>query len=160
MKYFKPDFALHHFSDITPKWLERYNIKTIFSDLDSTLAIHNKLGDKEVEQWIEMLREEKVTLVIVSNNNQSRVDKFCNPYQIHGYGHCNKPTVTEIQKHMRTVGATKETSLFLGDQVFTDVWCGKRLGMKTGLVAPIGAEHEPIQIKVKRKVENIIRKFW
>ncbi|WP_078553078.1 YqeG family HAD IIIA-type phosphatase [Bacillus alkalicellulosilyticus] len=160
MKYFKPDFALHHFSDITPKWLHRYGIKNIFSDLDSTLAIHDQLGDEEVIRWVDMLKQEEVTLVIISNNSQERVHRFCDPLQIKGFGRCNKPATGKIEEHIKSVGAKVETSLFLGDQLLTDVWCGKRLGMKTGLVTPVGIEHEPIQIRFKRQLESLIRKNW
>ncbi len=160
MKYFKPDFELHHFSDITKGWLKENQIKTIFSDLDSTLAIHNQPGDDEVRNWIQMLEGIEVKLVIVSNNSQGRVERFCEPFNIMGFGECRKPSSSRTRQHMRAINAKEDTSLFLGDQILTDIWCGKRLGMKTALVKPIGEEHEPIQIVVKRKIEKIIRKRW
>ncbi|MDT8861114.1 YqeG family HAD IIIA-type phosphatase [Alkalihalobacillus sp. MEB130] len=160
MKYFKPDFELHHFSDITSEWLQQNNIKTIFSDLDSTLASHDRPAGDELTQWITMLKDQGVQLIVASNNSQGRVDRFCEPNGIIGFGKCNKPAASRIEKHMQTVGATKETSLFLGDQLFTDVWCGKRAGMKTALVKPIGQEHEPIQIVLKRKLERWVKSRW
>ncbi|UCZ54427.1 YqeG family HAD IIIA-type phosphatase [Bacillus shivajii] len=160
MKYFKPDFELHHFSDITKDWLEENQIETIFSDLDSTLAIHDEPGDDDLKAWIEMLKENHVTLVIVSNNSQGRVDRFCKPFNITGFGRCQKPAPSKIRKQMKSIGAKEKTSLFLGDQLLTDVWCGKLLNMKTALVTPIGREHEPIQIIIKRKIESFIKKRW
>lgn len=160
MKYFQPDFELEHFSDITEQWLKANGIKFIFSDLDSTLAVHDQIGDKEVEKWVAILKKNGVTLAIVSNNSQSRVDRFAKAYGIIGYGMSNKPFPGKIKQRMKELGATPENSLFLGDQLFTDIWCGKRLKMKTALVKPIGEEHEPWNIRLKRILERIIKKSW
>ncbi|GAE25152.1 HAD superfamily phosphatase [Halalkalibacter wakoensis JCM 9140] len=112
MKYFKPDFELNHFSDITSDWLQKQNIKTIFSDLDSTLASHDRQAGDDLKQWIAMLKQNNVKLIIASNNSQSRVDLFCEPNGIIGFGKCKKPAASEINKHVSEVGATKDTSLF------------------------------------------------
>lgn len=160
MNYFKPDYEIHHFSEITPEWLIENEIKTIFSDLDSTLAIHNQPGDDDLKNWIFMLKQSDVQLVIVSNNSQERVDRFCEPFHIIGFGRCKKPSASIIRQHMQKIGAHNRTSLFLGDQLLTDIWCGKRLDMRTALVKPIGKEHEPLQIFLKRKLEGLIKKRW
>ncbi|MBU9720155.1 MULTISPECIES: YqeG family HAD IIIA-type phosphatase [Bacillaceae] len=160
MKYFKPDYLFEHFTDITITWLKEHQIQHIFSDLDSTLAAHDQLGCERFENWLAMLHDNHIELVIISNNNQERVDKFTEPFGITGYGKANKPTTTKIEKIMKDVGAKSETSIFLGDQIFTDVLCGKRLGMTTVLVQPIGPEHEPWNITIKRKLETVIRSQW
>ncbi|WP_280770290.1 YqeG family HAD IIIA-type phosphatase [Salipaludibacillus daqingensis] len=158
MKYFKPDFELHHFSDITKEWLDNNRITYIFSDLDSTLAIHDKPGDRDLTNWINMLKQQKITLIIASNNSQGRVDRFCSPFQINGFGNCGKPLPHRLRKQMN--GTNPNECLFLGDQLLTDIWCGKLLNMKTALVKPIGREHEPLQIKLKRKIEKQMIKRW
>ena len=160
MKYFKPDFELSTYTEINEEWLIKNNVKTIFSDLDSTLATHDQPGGEDLKQWIEMLKRNDVELVIASNNSQGRVDRFCNPYNIKGIGKCKKPLPNVIRKHMDDLGADIKTSIFLGDQLFTDVWCGKLLHIRTALVQPIGQEHEPIQIVFKRKIEKWIKKQW
>ncbi|SDZ42708.1 hypothetical protein SAMN05421736_112113 [Evansella caseinilytica] len=160
MSYFKPDFLFEHFSDIKLNWLEEQRVKHIFSDLDSTLTGHGKLGDKKFENWLKSLREYDIQLIILSNNSQGRVDRFTEPYGIPGYGMANKPATTKIKGIMEEQNAVPETSLFLGDQLFTDVWCGKRLGMKTVLVHPVNPEHEPWNVALKRKLETLIRRRW
>jgi len=158
MKYFKPDFELHHFSDITIEWLRKHQITTIFSDLDSTLAIHDKPGDKDLNQWIQTLKDHHIQLFIASNNSQGRVDRFCEPFHITGFGNSLKPLPSRLKKKMKSMNPSD--CLFLGDQLLTDIWCGKLLGIKTALVNPIGREHEPLQILLKRKLEKQITKRW
>ncbi|MDG5789062.1 HAD-IIIA family hydrolase [Evansella sp. AB-P1] len=160
MSYFKPDFLFEHFTDITLTWLKNHSITHIFSDLDSTLAGHNQLGDEQFEKWLNELNNSNIQLIILSNNSQGRVDRFIKSYNMKGYGMANKPGTGKVKKIMAEVGATADKSLFLGDQIFTDIWCGKRLGMKTVLVHPVEPEREPWNITLKRKMESIVRRQW
>ena len=51
------------------------------------------------------------------------------------------------------------TTFFVGDQLFTDVWGANRAGMMTILVKPID-KHEEIQIVLKRYLEKIVLHFY
>ena len=53
------------------------------------------------------------------------------------------------------MNTTPETTLFVGDQIFTDIWGANRAGIHSILVEPI-AKHEEIQIVLKRKLEKIV----
>ena len=50
-------------------------------------------------------------------------------------------------------------TVFIGDQLFTDVWGAKRTGMKSILVKPINPKEE-IQIVLKRYLEKIVLHFY
>lgn len=60
---------------------------------------------------------------------------------------------------MQMMGCTEKDSLFVGDQLFTDVWGAKRAGMYTILVKPIHPKEE-IQIVLKRYLEKIVLYFY
>ena len=49
--------------------------------------------------------------------------------------------------------------MFVGDQLFTDVWGAKKAGITTYLVKPIHPKEE-IQIVLKRKLERIVLFFY
>ena len=53
----------------------------------------------------------------------------------------------------------KDNTLFVGDQLFTDVWGAKRTGIKSILVKPIHPKEE-IQIVLKRYLEKIVLFFY
>ena len=57
------------------------------------------------------------------------------------------------------MGCNEKNSLFVGDQLFTDVWGAKRAGMRTILVKPIHPKEE-IQIVLKRYLEKIVLYFY
>lgn len=160
MKFFKPDYDFEHFTDVSLQFLKEHNIHAIFSDLDSTLAAHDQLGDDDFSKWHEILEANDIKLVVVSNNSQGRVDRFTKPYHILGYGRCSKPAPSKIKRIMEEIGVNSRNSIFLGDQLFTDVLCGKLLKMKTVLVMPLGEEHEPWTVRWKRGLEASIKKRW
>ena len=60
---------------------------------------------------------------------------------------------------MEIMGTTRETTLFVGDQLFTDVWGAKRAGIHNILVRPIHPKEE-IQIVLKRYLEKVVLHFY
>ena len=60
---------------------------------------------------------------------------------------------------MKRIGTNKKTTVFIGDQLFTDVWGAKRVGIRNILVKPINPKEE-IQIVLKRRLEWIILYFY
>ena len=60
---------------------------------------------------------------------------------------------------MERMQTTKEQTLFIGDQLFTDVWGAKKAGIRTILVKPIDKKEE-IQIVLKRYLEKIVLYFY
>lgn len=161
----KPTYHFHSYQDITPEWLENEKIKFILSDLDSTLSRHNQFHNEKEKQafreWYEKIEQVGTGLIIVSNNTQEQVDKFTHEYKIVGFGKCQKPHIEKIEKNLIHKGLNIETSLFIGDQLFTDILCANRLGMRSGYITPIIdiERKEPLRIRVKRMFEKIIIKF-
>ena len=60
---------------------------------------------------------------------------------------------------MEEMGTTTENTLFVGDQIFTDVYGANRAGIRTILVKPIHPKEE-IQIVLKRYLEKIVLFFY
>jgi len=60
---------------------------------------------------------------------------------------------------MEIMGTDQANTLFVGDQLFTDVWGAKRVGIHNILVHPINPKEE-IQIVLKRYLEKIVLHFY
>ena len=60
---------------------------------------------------------------------------------------------------MEEMGTKPANTLFVGDQLFTDVWGAKRTGIYSVLVKPIHPKEE-IQIVLKRYLEKIVLFFY
>ena len=57
------------------------------------------------------------------------------------------------------MGTNEENTLFVGDQLFTDVWGANLTGIYSVLVKPIDPKEE-IQIVLKRYLEKIVLFFY
>ena len=71
----------------------------------------------------------------------------------------HKPSTKNYVKAMEKMGTDKENTLFVGDQLFTDVWGANRAGIMSVLVKPID-KHEEIQIILKRRLEWLVLFFY
>ena len=60
---------------------------------------------------------------------------------------------------MELMGTEKDTTIFVGDQLFTDVYGANRTGICSYLVKPIHPKEE-IQIVVKRYLEAVVLWFY
>ena len=60
---------------------------------------------------------------------------------------------------MELMGTDAGTTVFIGDQLFTDVWGARRAGIYSILVKPIHPKEE-IQIVLKRYLERIVLHFY
>ena len=52
-----------------------------------------------------------------------------------------------------------ENTLFVGDQIFTDIWGARRAGIRAVLVRPIHPKEE-LQIMIKRKLERPVLRAY
>ena len=60
---------------------------------------------------------------------------------------------------MERMNTDRDTTFFVGDQLFTDVWGANRTGLYSILVKPINPKEE-IQIVLKRYLEAVVLLFY
>ena len=92
---------------------------------------------------------------MISNNREPRVTPFANALKTLYVYKAGKPKRRGYEEGMRRMGTQRSNTLFVGDQLFTDVWGANRAGMHSILVKPMNPKEE-IQIVVKRYVEKPI----
>ncbi len=97
--------------------------------------------------------------MLLSNNKEPRVKRFNDKVGSQYIYKAGKPGKKNYQKAMEIMGTTAENTLFVGDQLFTDVWGAKRVGIYSILVKPIHPKEE-IQIVLKRRLEKIVLYFY
>lgn len=71
----------------------------------------------------------------------------------------HKPSTKNYRRAMEIMGTDVRNTVFVGDQLFTDVWGAKRAGIPNILVKPIHPKEE-IQIVLKRYLEKIVLFFY
>ena len=68
-------------------------------------------------------------------------------------------SIRNYLKAMEIMGTDRDSTVFIGDQLFTDVWGAKRAVIPNILVKPIHPKEE-IQIVLKRYLEKIVLHFY
>lgn len=128
-------------------------------DIDNTLVEHGAPPDEKAVAFFEKMREIGFKTCIISNNHEPRVKSFaegvCSDYIFDA----GKPSTKGYEEAMRRMGTSKEETLFMGDQLFTDIYGANRTGIKSILVKPIKIDPE-IQIRLKRLGERIVMPFY
>ena len=97
--------------------------------------------------------------MLLSNNKEERVKRFNKHIHSKYIFKANKPFEKGYKEAMRLMGTTSDNTLFIGDQLFTDVWGAKRLGIYCILSKPINPKEE-IQIVLKRRLEKPVLKSY
>ena len=145
MSLFRADYLADNIYDITGEALARRGIRLLLADLDNTLAPYGvPLPDEGLRAWRDELKEHGVTLFILSNNrHESRPRIFAQALDVPYIGHAGKPKTPSFFAAMEQMGATREQTAIIGDQIFTDVLGGNRAGVATILVRPIRLAGNP-----------------
>lgn len=130
-------------------------IRGIIFDIDNTLVEHGAPADERAKALIDRLKSIGFSVLFLSNNKEPRVKMFNDAVNCQYIYKAGKPGKKGYLNAMKKMDTDISTTVFIGDQIFTDVWGAKRLGMSNILVKPI-AKHEEIQIVLKRKLERII----
>lgn len=139
--------------------LYREGYRGVIFDIDNTLVPHNAPADARAAALFERLRRTGCRTMLLSNNKEPRVKAFADQVKTDYLYKAGKPGRAGYQKAMERMGTTGRTTLFVGDQLFTDVWGAKRSGIYTILVKPIHPKEE-IQIVCKRYLEKIVLYFY
>ena len=128
-------------------------------DIDNTLVPHGAPADERAKKMFARLKEIGFDCCLLSNNQESRVQMFNEEIQVHYIYDAHKPSVKNYQKAMELMETDLHSTIFIGDQLFTDVWGAKRAGIRNILVKPIHPKEE-IQIVLKRQLEKIVLYFY
>ncbi len=136
-----PDEAHGRLVDIDLERLVQRGIRALILDLDNTLVKwHEAEIPPEVDRWVGEAKAKGFKLCIASN---------AFPY-VSG---ALKPRRTPFRKAMMRMDADSGETAVVGDQIFTDVLGGKRLGLYTILTRPLSRKEFPTT-RILRGLEN------
>lgn len=135
--------------------LYRQGYRGILFDIDNTLVEHGREANQEAKALFVRLKQIGFECCLISNNKKKRVHTFNESIGVHTVFNAHKPSKKGYYYAMDLMNTRLENTVFVGDQLFTDIFGAKRIGMKNYLVKPIN-KHEEFQIVLKRKLERIV----
>ncbi|MDE6025257.1 MAG: YqeG family HAD IIIA-type phosphatase [Lachnospiraceae bacterium] len=137
----------------------RKGYKGVIFDIDNTLVEHDAPLNEKAKKLIQKLMSLGYSVCFLSNNGEQRVSDFNRELGASYIYKAGKPLAGGYLKAMEKMGTDKETTLFVGDQLFTDIWGANNAKLHSILVKPI-AKHEEIQIILKRIPEKLVLFFY
>ena len=156
---FFPDEYLGSTYKIPFEKLYEQGYRGVIFDIDNTLVPHGAPADERAKRLFQRLREIGFESCLLSNNQKKRVEMFNQEIQTHYIYNAMKPARKNYLHAMEIMGTDQTNTLFVGDQIFTDVYGANRAGIRTILVKPIHPKEE-IQIVLKRYLEKIVLFFY
>lgn len=131
----------------------------IIFDIDNTLVPHGMPADERAIALMKRLKKIGYRVTMLSNNKEPRVKMFCDAVDAPYIFKAGKPNPQNYRKAFVEMGTNEKNTLFVGDQIFTDVWGANKAGLHSILVRPIHPKEE-IQIVLKRYLERIVLYFY
>lgn len=156
--FFPDDYMMSTYVIPFEKLYEKGYRGVIF-DIDNTLVPHGAPADERAKKLFQRLKEIGFSSCLISNNQEPRVKMFNEEIRTNYIFDAHKPSTKNYIRAMEIMGTDRSNTLFVGDQLFTDVWGAKRAGMYNILVKPVHPKEE-IQIVLKRYLERIVLYFY
>ncbi len=139
--------------------LYEQGFRGLIFDIDNTLVPHGAPADERAVKLFSRLKGIGYRCCLLSNNQEPRVKMFNEKIRVDYVYNVHKPSTKNYKKAMEIMGTDTDSTLFVGDQLFTDVWGAKRAGISNILVKPIHPKEE-IQIVFKRYLERVVLHFY
>ena len=155
-----PDLILPAFDGLTVEFLKEKEIRFLILDVDNTLIPYEETEPRQsVRAWLELLKAEGIAVSFVTNNHRPRLETFNASLGYPAFANSAKPFRRNMKKAMRAMGADAAHTANMGDQIFTDVWAGRRMKLYTVLVPPIKDKRDPFT-RFKRFLERPFKRAY
>ncbi len=158
MKKYVPTFLADSIFEINIEFYIKHNIKYMFIDLDNTLdGPKIPIPSVKTINLINNLKKNNITPIVFSNNSKKRVKKYCSVLKCEYVSRAFKPFIFKIKKYCILKNIDKKSSIIIGDQVMTDIFCANNLGIKSILTNRLTTKDQIITI-LNRKIDEHYRK--
>lgn len=136
--------------------LKRQGIRAICSDLDNTLVPwESDHPNDKLLGWLDKVHKAGFPVFLVSNAVPKRLEHFLQLLGVQGIGKANKPRRRAFLQALEELKLPAHQVALVGDQVFTDVLGGNRVGLFTILVVPL-SQKEFIGTRIMRRLERFV----
>lgn len=134
--------------------LYQSGIRYLMVDVDNTLV---PTGASDIpdalSRWMGEAKE-RFSVCLLSNSKRNRILKLARLFGVAGVYYSMKPTGWGYRRAARRLGVTDPSTVcVIGDQLYTDIWMGLRMGCYTVLVTPC-SDVDHFWTKALRRIEG------
>lgn len=138
--------------DIDYEGLYEEGCRGVIFDIDNTLVEDQQEATKNAVDLIDKIRRIGMQSFILSNNHEERVRLFAEAVGARYIFEAKKPLAKGYVRAMEMMGTDRSSTVFVGDQIYTDICGANNAGVFSILVAPVNPR-ELFHIRLKRLLE-------
>ncbi len=155
-KRFYPDIEVKNVFELDESFYSSYNIKGVIFDIDNTLVTHDTpVPPEKILDYFGFLEKQGIKIAIVSNNHKERVDGFCKELGYPYIARAWKPFKKNLMRIKDEFNLPSKEICLVGDQIFTDIYGGRRMKFLSVLVTAVG-KNETKLVAIKRVFEQLV----
>jgi len=157
---FRPHEFAESFMEIGYDALYAKGIRGLAFDVDNTLEGYEAdIPSAQTADFLKSLVSRGFAVCFVSNNGKERIERFNSGLAFSAIHKSGKPKKSALKRASERMGVPIDQIAMIGDQLFTDVFCGRRSRAYTVLVRPVTG-YDPLIVKVKRVPERMLLKLY
>lgn len=151
-----PNLRVESIYQIDLDTLWQQGIRGVLFDLDNTLIEwDNHQPAAEMLAWMQSVKDRGFRVCLLSNNSARRVETIARILDVPFFAPARKPLLRVFRQALTSLDIQAQQTAMVGDQLFTDVLGGNRLGMYTIWVTPMSSK-EFFGTRITRAVERVI----
>ncbi len=156
LRLLAPRYRVGAVYELSPSRLRAWGIEGLMIDLDNTLVLWRETAPPpEVCAWVRELQRSRIPVCVVSNSLSRRARAVAAALDLPVAQGVFKPSRAKLRHALALLGTAREQTAMVGDQLFTDVLAGNRLGVPTVLTAPLAARESP-RTRMLRVLERCV----
>ncbi len=160
LKYLQPNMYVSSVNKIDLDRLHALGIKGLVLDVDNTLLPwRDRTSTQFLASTLTRITDFGMKVCILSNARDKRVRELFADLGIPAIGRAGKPRKRAFRKALDVLNTCSEETAVVGDQLFTDILGGNRMGLYTILVVPI-SRREFFGTRLARRVESKVLKHF
>ena len=158
IKRLRPDLTVQNLEEVDCHKLRARGIRALLMDLDNTLVPWNSHDlAPETRLWLEEAKVCGLGLCLVSNAHSRRLERVLEGLDIPFVPKARKPRKAGFRNGLKMLHALPGETAIVGDQLFTDVLGGNRLGLYTIFISHYGGPEQWWMTGIRR-IENWLLK--
>lgn len=131
----------------------------IIFDIDMTLVPHGGDATQEVEELFQFIQNIGLKTLLLTNNDEDRVKSFIKNIDTLYICDADKPNCSGYLQALKILNINKNQAVYIGDQIFIDIYGANKCGIANILVKYVTA-HVEKNIGIRRNLEKFILKLY
>jgi len=153
---FMPDDYQKTIYDIDFTALKKQGVTGLLIDVDNTLIPYDETVPNDLLiRLFQSIRSMGFAIMIISNNHVPRIQNFAHIINCPFVAQAKKPMKSGFKKAIGLLNIVDYNKIcVIGDQLMTDVYGARRLGLKSILVDALKRSNEKWFTKLNRRIEK------